>query len=118
MPPFDFKQLMAGTIRQLQTEADYFSSLTSHNPEKGRLNESHLVKTLRRYLPAKFGIGTGFIVSGGQQITLHMPEQLGSMLPVVDLSIQQLNADSVKPVTPFPYRPDHFDLVDVDHYAI
>jgi uncharacterized protein DUF6602 len=65
---FDFKKLMEGTIRQLETEADYFSSLTAHNPEKGRLNETHLVKTLRRYLPPKFGIGTGFIVAAGSPI--------------------------------------------------
>ena len=59
-------QLMEGTIRQLETEAKYFSSLTRHGGEKGRLNESHLMRTLRRYLPAKFGLGTGFIVSGGE----------------------------------------------------
>ena len=39
---FDFRRLMQGTIRQLLTDADYFSSLTSHNAEKGRLNETHL----------------------------------------------------------------------------
>lgn len=59
---------MEGTVRQLHTDATYFSELTSHNGEKGRLNETHLVRTLRRYLPDKFGIGTGFIVSGGEKI--------------------------------------------------
>lgn len=67
-PQFDLKRLMEGTIRQLEAEAEYFSSLTSHGPEKGRLNESHLVKTLRRYLPPKFGLGTGFVVAGGVAI--------------------------------------------------
>lgn len=69
MAGFDLEKLMEGTIRQLQAEAKYFSSLTSHNGEKGRLNETHLVRTLRRYLPDKFGLGTGFIVAGGAEIT-------------------------------------------------
>jgi hypothetical protein len=65
---FDLEKLMEGTISQLRLEADYFSTLTTHNPEKGRLNETHLVKMLRRYLPPKFGIGTGFIMAGGERI--------------------------------------------------
>jgi len=68
MTSFDLNVLMEGTIRQLRTDADYFSRLTTHPGEKGRLNESHLVRTMRRYLPEKFGIGTGFIVSGGDAI--------------------------------------------------
>lgn len=68
MTSFDLNVLMEGTIRQLRTDADYFSRLTTHPGEKGRLNESHLVRTMRRYLPEKFGLGTGFIVSGGDAI--------------------------------------------------
>lgn len=68
MANFHLEQLMQGTIKQLKTEAGYFSTLTSHNPEKGRLNETHLVNLLRRYLPPKFGVGTGFIVSGGNHV--------------------------------------------------
>jgi hypothetical protein len=68
MTTFDLEVLMQGTIQQLQLEARYFSELTAHNAEKGRLNESHLVRTMRRYLPDKFGIGTGFVVSGGSKI--------------------------------------------------
>ncbi|MGB2176328.1 MAG: DUF6602 domain-containing protein [Hyphomonas sp.] len=65
---FDLDKLMAGTIAQLQNDAKTFSKLVDHNAEQGRLNESHLVRVLRRYLPEKFGIGTGFVVSGGEQI--------------------------------------------------
>lgn len=59
---------MEGTIEQLRTESEFFSNLVGHGPEKGRLNELHLVKVLRNYLPEKFGIGTGFIVAGGETI--------------------------------------------------
>lgn len=69
MPLFDVEKLMAGNIAQLRLEREFFSSLTSHRGEIGRLNETHLVRTLRRYLPPKFGIGTGFVVSGGKAIS-------------------------------------------------
>lgn len=64
--PFDINRLFDGSLQKLRTEAEYFSRLTGHNPELGRLNETHLVKLLRDYLPPKVGIGTGFIASGGQ----------------------------------------------------
>ncbi|TPJ39567.1 hypothetical protein FJ434_21500 [Mesorhizobium sp. B2-5-13] len=69
---------MAGNIAQLRIEKEFFSSLTSHPGEVGRLNETHLVRMLRRYLPAKFGIGTGFLVSGGEH---------GRMSPQCDIII-------------------------------
>jgi uncharacterized protein DUF6602 len=59
-------KLFEGSLRRLQTEAEYFSRLTDHDPEHGRLNESHLVNLLRAYLPPKIGIGTGFIACGGR----------------------------------------------------
>ena len=62
---FDLDRLFEGSLRRLRAEAEYFSRLTDHNPELGRLNETHLVKLLRDYLPPKVGIGTGFIVCGG-----------------------------------------------------
>jgi hypothetical protein len=63
--PFSIENLFEGSLRRLRAEAEFFSKLTSHNPELGRMNESHLVNLLRWYLPPKFGIGTGFIASGG-----------------------------------------------------
>ena len=63
---FDIDQLFEGSLQRLRAEAKYFSRLTDHKPELGRLNETHLVKLLRDYLPPKIGIGTGFIVSGGE----------------------------------------------------
>ncbi len=66
---FKLDMLFNGSLRRLRTEAEYFSRLTDHDPELGRLNETHLVKLLRDYLPPKIGIGTGFIVSGGSNAT-------------------------------------------------
>ena len=63
--PFDIEKLFEGSLRRLRAEAEYFSRLTDHDPELGRLNETHLVRLLRSYLPPKIGIGTGFIASGG-----------------------------------------------------
>ncbi len=65
VPKFEPEKLFEGSLRRLQTEAKYFSRSTTHKPELGRLNETHLVRLLRDYLPARFGIGTGFIVCGG-----------------------------------------------------
>ena len=62
---FNMDKLFEGSLQRLRTEADYFSRLTDHDPELGRLNETHLVNLLRTYLPPKFGIGTGFIQCGG-----------------------------------------------------
>jgi hypothetical protein len=62
---FDLNHLFDGWLQVLRTEAEHFSRLTDHKPEHGRLNEGHLVKLLRGYLPSKVGIGTGFIVNGG-----------------------------------------------------
>jgi hypothetical protein len=56
-------QLFAGSKLALENEGKYFSTLSDHQGEKGRLNESHLKILLRRHLPEKYGIGTGFIVS-------------------------------------------------------
>jgi len=56
-------RLFAGIKRNLENEGEYFSELSDHNGEKGRLNESHLKNVLYRHLPKKFGLGTGFIVS-------------------------------------------------------
>ncbi len=58
-----FDRLFEGQKQTLITEADYFSTLSEHSGEKGWLNENHLMKLLKRYLPRKFGVGTGFIVS-------------------------------------------------------
>ena len=62
---FDLNKLFEGSLRRLRVEADFFSRLTEHSPELGRLNETHLERLLRDYLPPKFGIGTGFIACGG-----------------------------------------------------
>src|ERR1700761_652466 len=64
--PFDIKTLFEGQLEKLRVEAEFFSRLTDHKAELGRLNETHLVQLLRNYLPPRIGIGTGFIASGGQ----------------------------------------------------
>jgi hypothetical protein len=65
--PLDIDSLFEGSLQRLRVDAEYFSRLTDHNPELGRLNETHLVSLLRAYLPPKIGIGTGFIASGGDR---------------------------------------------------
>ena len=64
-PRFEIDGLFEGSLRRLRVEAEYFSRQTKHGAELGQLNEMHLVKLLRSYLPPKFGIGTGFIACGG-----------------------------------------------------
>jgi hypothetical protein len=65
---FDINDLLSGYLNQLRVEAKYFSNQIEHNGEKGHLNETHFRAILRRFLPKRFGIATGFIVStnGGQ----------------------------------------------------
>lgn len=64
--PFDLQKLFQGALERLRVEAEFFSRLTDHGPELGRLNETHLVNLLRAYLPPKIGVGTGFISCGGR----------------------------------------------------
>jgi hypothetical protein len=61
--PFDIGRFFEGHLSQLRVEAEYFSDNIHHSAEKGRLNETHFISMLRRYLPQRFGIGTGFIAS-------------------------------------------------------
>lgn len=55
--------LFRGTREIPKNEGNYFSNLSDHMGERGRLNESHLKNVLQRHLPKKFALGTGFIVS-------------------------------------------------------
>jgi hypothetical protein len=63
--PLSIERLFKGSLQRLRAEAEYFSRLTNHSSELGRINETHLAKLLRDYLPPKIGIGTGFIACGG-----------------------------------------------------
>jgi hypothetical protein len=51
--PFDIDRLFEGSLLRLRAEAEYSSRLTDHDPELGRLNETHLVQLLRTYLPRR-----------------------------------------------------------------
>jgi hypothetical protein len=64
---FDIDQLFKGYLDQLKAEAEYFTNSVDHRGEKGRLNETHFASILRRYLPNRFGIGTGFVVSANPE---------------------------------------------------
>jgi hypothetical protein len=64
--PFDVRNLISGYLEQLKVEAQYFSDPVRHAGEKGRLNETHFTSILRRYLPRRFGIGSGFVVSANK----------------------------------------------------
>jgi hypothetical protein len=59
--PFRIDDFIDGYLSQLRTEAEFFSDNIDQAFEKGRLNETHLSALLRRYLPRRFGIGTGFV---------------------------------------------------------
>jgi uncharacterized protein DUF6602 len=63
--PLSIQRLFEGSLQRLRAEAEYFSRLTTHSSELGRINETHLAKLLRDYLPPKIGIGTGFVACGG-----------------------------------------------------
>ena len=65
--PFDLDRLFEGSLSRLRIEAEYFSRLSAHKGELGRLNEVHLMRLLREYLPPKIGVGTGFVVCGGEE---------------------------------------------------
>ncbi len=64
---FDINDLLSGYLNQLRVEAKYFSDQIEHNAEKGRLNETHFRTILRRFLPKRFGIATGFIASTSER---------------------------------------------------
>jgi hypothetical protein len=46
----------------LQAEVDSFNRLIAHQGEKGRENELALARILERFVPAKYGIGSGLLI--------------------------------------------------------
>jgi hypothetical protein len=52
----------AGVLQRLRTEVDSFSSLVQHYGERGRANELAFAQVLERFLPARWGVGTGMLV--------------------------------------------------------
>jgi hypothetical protein len=96
---FDIDQLFKGYLDQLRAEAQYFTNSVVHRGEKGRLNETHFASILRRYLPNRFGIGTGFIVSTN-------PEK--SISPQCDIIIYD-----VQNHTPF-YESQAFSIYPIE----
>ena len=74
LAPPKLAQLFEGERIALKNEGRYFSTLSDHQGEKGRLNESHLKNFLRKHLPEKYGIGTGFIVSNNTINNTNNPQ--------------------------------------------
>jgi hypothetical protein len=63
---FKINHFTQAYLEQLRNEAKYYSDNIDQSFEKGQLNESHLAAILRRYLPQRFGIGTGFVASANE----------------------------------------------------
>ena len=100
-------QLFEGEKIALKNEGRYFSTLSDHQGEKGRLNESHLKHFIRKHLPEKYGIGTGFIVSSR---TINDP---GYKHPQIDIIIYDRH------FTPFIFRGENVVYIPAEGvYAV
>lgn len=95
---FNIRKLFSGYLEQLKAESAYFSDSVKHSGEKGRLNETHIAHLLRRYLPHKFGIGTGFIVSTNSEIRISPQCDIIIYDSVNNAPIYESDAFSIYPI--------------------
>lgn len=57
-----------GILGQIKSEVDFINTIFNHQGEKGRGNENILRDLISRFLPKKYGVGTGIIIdSEGNQ---------------------------------------------------
>ena len=55
-------QYFQGILQQLRAEVDLINSLFEHQGVKGEGNEAVLRDLLRRFIPKKYGVGTGVVI--------------------------------------------------------
>jgi hypothetical protein len=58
----DVQRYWAGVLQRLRAEVDVLSKLVEHYGERGRANELALAQVLERFLPTRWGVGTGMLV--------------------------------------------------------
>ena len=61
------------TTKELLALADKVKSLINHNGEDGMYKEIVLKNIIRRFLPEKYKIGTGFVVNQTENRDIHIP---------------------------------------------
>jgi hypothetical protein len=60
--PDIISQYYQGIVQQLRSEVDSINSLFQHQGVKGSGNESVLRELLTKFIPKRFGIGTGVVI--------------------------------------------------------
>jgi hypothetical protein len=56
------QQYYRGITQQLRAEVDLINSLFTHQGEKGRGNETVLRELIAKFIPKKYGVGTGIVI--------------------------------------------------------
>ncbi|MFN7098267.1 MAG: DUF6602 domain-containing protein, partial [Gammaproteobacteria bacterium] len=56
------EQYYNGICQQLRAEVDFISSIFHHQGLKGEGNENILRDLIKRFIPKKFGVGTGIVI--------------------------------------------------------
>ena len=56
------EQYYRGITQQLRSEVDFINSLFQHQGVKGEGNEEILRDLLRRFIPKRYGVGTGIVI--------------------------------------------------------
>lgn len=56
------EQYWTGVLDRLRAEVDVLGTLIDHAGERGRENEIALSRILERFLPSRYGLGTGLLV--------------------------------------------------------
>ena len=57
------KEYWAGVLQRLEAEVHVFSDLIVHMGERGRENEAVLVRILSAFVPQRYGVGSGLLIS-------------------------------------------------------
>jgi len=63
------EQYYKAIFGQIQSEVKYINNLITHPGEKGKLNENVLIELLKKFLPSKYSIGSGFVIDGEGRIS-------------------------------------------------
>ena len=55
-------QYYQGIYGQIQSELEFINELFTHNGLKGEGNESIIRELIKKFIPNKYGVGTGIVI--------------------------------------------------------
>lgn len=98
-----FEDYYKGIHGKLQSEINYINSIFDHQPTKGAANERLLRELIKKFIPSRFGVGTGVVI-----------DKKGNQSKQIDIIVyDKMNYPSLFSLTHF-----HFFPVDIVYAVI